>query len=172
MKAALIAAFVAAIVSATAATATTTIVITGAQIKDGSIQAKDLSAKARRSLRGQRGPRGLRGLAGAPGPTGPAGAPGPTGPAGAPGAAGGFDPSKVHRVDGAPFIVAPGSSAGGSASCPAGEAALSGGWSMMPGGVADVFGNITGGTGFFMNAFNYSDSTSTTVTPHAVCGAR
>jgi hypothetical protein len=163
MKAALIAAFVAAIVSATAATATTTIVITGAQIKDGSIQAKDLSAKARRSLRGQRGPRGLRGLAGAPGPTGPAGAPG---------AAGGFDPSKVHRVDGAPFIVAPGSWAGGSASCPAGEAALSGGWSMMPGGVADVFGNITGGTGFFMNAFNYSDSTSTTVTPHAVCGAR
>jgi hypothetical protein len=163
MKGAIIAAVVAAIVSATTATATTSIVITGAQIKDGTVQAKDLSAKARRSLRGQRGPRGLTG---AQGPTGA------TGAAGAPGAAGGFDPSKVHRVDGTPFTVTPQSWAGGSASCPAGEAALSGGWSMMPGGVADVFGNIVGGPGFFMNAFNYDASMSTTVTPRVVCAAR
>lgn len=160
MRSALIAAVVAAIVSAAAATATTSIVITGAQIKNGTVQAKDLSAKARTSLRGQRGPRG------------PVGAQGPAGPAGTPGAPGGFDPSKVHRVDGAPFTVAPGTWAGGSASCPAGEAALSGGWSMVPGGVADVFGSIAGGTGFFMNAANYHDTLSTTVTPHAVCAAR
>lgn len=43
---------------------------------------------------------------------------------------------------------------------------------MMPGGVADVFGSIVGGTGFFMNASNYDPSTSTTVTPHVVCAAR
>jgi hypothetical protein len=43
---------------------------------------------------------------------------------------------------------------------------------MVPGGVADVSGNIVGGTGFFMNANNYDPSTSTTVTPRVVCAAR
>jgi hypothetical protein len=88
VKAALIAAIVAAIVSAAAATATTTIVITGAQIKDGSIQAKDLSAKARRTLKGNRGPRGFQGARGAPGANGVNGLPGAVGPAGPAGPAG------------------------------------------------------------------------------------
>jgi hypothetical protein len=42
--------------------------ITGKQIKDGSLQAKDLSKKARVSLRGKTGPRGLPGIQGPPGP--------------------------------------------------------------------------------------------------------
>jgi hypothetical protein len=88
MKTALIAAIVAAIVSAAAATATTSIVITGAQIKDGSIQAKDLSAKARRTLKGNRGPRGFEGARGAPGANGVNGLQGPPGPTGAPGPVG------------------------------------------------------------------------------------
>jgi hypothetical protein len=65
--------------------------VTGKQIKNGSIQAKDLSRKARRSLRGRRGATGPPGAAGATGPVGPRGAAGPqglTGPAGADGADG------------------------------------------------------------------------------------
>ena len=47
--------------------------ITGKQIKNGSISAKDLSAAARASLRGQQGPPGATGPAGPAGPTGPEG---------------------------------------------------------------------------------------------------
>ncbi|GAW49478.1 MULTISPECIES: hypothetical protein [unclassified Nocardioides] len=59
--------------------------ITGKQIKDGTVQAKDLSKAARTSLQGQTGPAGPagpRGEAGAQGDTGPAGPEGPPGPAG------------------------------------------------------------------------------------------
>jgi hypothetical protein len=55
--------------------------ITGEQIKDGSVQAKDLSAKARRKLRGAKGavgPVGPAGDKGATGAIGPEGVPGPT----------------------------------------------------------------------------------------------
>lgn len=48
--------------------------VTGKQVKDGSLQAKDLSKKARASLRGQTGPPGA---AGAPGIQGEQGIPGP-----------------------------------------------------------------------------------------------
>jgi hypothetical protein len=126
MRAALIAAIVAAVVSASTATATTAIVITGAQIKDGSIQVKDLSSKARTAFRGQRGPRGP---AGAPGGQGLTGAPGAQGPAGPAGANGGFNPAKVvFRVGPATTIV------GGSvlnvltATCATGETAIAGGF--------------------------------------------
>jgi len=47
------------------------VVITGKQIKDGSIGTKDLSAKARASLRGQTGPQGPAGPQGVQGPPGP-----------------------------------------------------------------------------------------------------
>jgi Collagen triple helix repeat (20 copies) len=171
MKNALIAAVVAAVVAAASGTAAT-IVITSKNIKNGTIQAVDISAKTKRALKGNRGQRGPRGFAGAQGPAGPAGAPGAAGPPGAPGAPGAFDPSKVHRVDGAPFTVAPQTSGMGSAACPAGEVPLSGGWSVSPHGVADVPGNIVGGTSFFINVFNYDDTRSATVTPHVVCAAR
>ena len=54
---------------ATAGTATAAQMITGKQIRNGSITAKDLS-------------KGLRAQLGVPGPVGPAGASGPVGPAG------------------------------------------------------------------------------------------
>jgi hypothetical protein len=48
--------------------------ITGKQIKNGSVQLKDLSPQARASLQGQQGPQGLPGVQGPPGPsTGAAG---------------------------------------------------------------------------------------------------
>jgi Collagen triple helix repeat (20 copies) len=56
-----------------------TIVITSKNIKNGTIQTVDLSAKAKRALKGNRGPRGAAGPVGA---TGAQGAPGPQGPEG------------------------------------------------------------------------------------------
>ena len=54
--------------------------ITGKQIKNGSVEAKDLSAAARASLRGQQGPAGPQGASGPQGLQGPVGP--NTGPAG------------------------------------------------------------------------------------------
>lgn len=65
-----IAAFVAGALLASAGTATAGKLITGRQIKDGSISAKDLNAAIRAQLA----------KAGLPGPAGPTGAAGPVGP--------------------------------------------------------------------------------------------
>jgi hypothetical protein len=87
MKNALIAAVVAALVAAASGTAAT-IVITSKHIKNGTIQTVDISAKAKRALKGNRGPRGFAGAPGQQGVQGPAGAngangaPGPQGPPG------------------------------------------------------------------------------------------
>src|SRR5690242_19109983 len=59
--------------------------ITGKDVKNGSLQVKDLSAKARATLKGATGPQGPAGPAGADGATGATGA---AGPAGAPGISG------------------------------------------------------------------------------------
>lgn len=56
--------------------------ITGKQIKDGSVEAKDLSKAARTSLKGQTGPAGPQGDEGPAGADGPQGPQGPQGPAG------------------------------------------------------------------------------------------
>lgn len=56
--------------------------ITGADIKDGSITRADLSGRTIRSLKGRRGPRGRDGQDGFVGPEGPQGSTGPQGPAG------------------------------------------------------------------------------------------
>jgi hypothetical protein len=55
MKSALIAAVVAAVIAAASATAAT-IVVTSKNIKNGTIQTVDISAKAKRALKGNRGP--------------------------------------------------------------------------------------------------------------------
>jgi hypothetical protein len=81
MKNAMIAAVVAAVVAAASGTAAT-IVVTSKHIKNGTIQTVDISAKAKRALKGNRGPRGLGGPQGPQGPTGVAGPTGPAGPAG------------------------------------------------------------------------------------------
>jgi hypothetical protein len=62
--------------------------LTGKNIKDGSIEVVDLSKKAQTSLKGKAGPAGPAGLAGAAGPAGAPGAAGATGPAGAGGTPG------------------------------------------------------------------------------------
>jgi hypothetical protein len=106
MKNALIAAIVAAVVAA-ASGAAATLVVTSKNIKDGTIEAVDISAKAKRALKGNRGPRGAAGPAGAtgaqgsPGPQGPQGAQGAQGPKGdqgAPGAQGPRGPSDAYSA--------------------------------------------------------------------------
>lgn len=87
MKSALIAAVVAAIVAAASGTAAT-IVVTSKNIKNGTIQTVDISAKAKRALKGNRGPQGLRGAQGVQGAQGAQGAPGAPGAQGPPGPAG------------------------------------------------------------------------------------
>jgi hypothetical protein len=89
MKAGIIAGIVAMLVSTASATAA--FVVTSKNIKNGTIQTVDISAKAKRALKGNRGPQGPGGpegepggpgLTGAQGPPGPQGAQGPQGPAG------------------------------------------------------------------------------------------
>jgi hypothetical protein len=125
MKTALIAAIVSAVVAASVATATTTIVITGAQIKNGSIQLQDLSPRAKRALKGQRGPRGFQGATGLQGTPGAAGVPGPKGT---------VDPNKVNQINGAPVTIVPGGFADFSAFCAPGQLAISGGATLGLGG--------------------------------------
>jgi hypothetical protein len=67
------------------ATAVTVSLVTSKQIKDKTIQVRDLAPTARTALRGRRGPAGPRGVPGregAQGPVGPTGLRGFTGPAG------------------------------------------------------------------------------------------
>jgi hypothetical protein len=73
---------VAALVLGAAGTAGAARLITGQGIKDGSIEVRDLSKRAQKSLRGNTGP------AGRAGPAGPAGAVGPKGEGGAAGSVG------------------------------------------------------------------------------------
>ena len=59
-----------------------TLLVTSKQIKDRTIQLRDLSPQAVRALRGARGPQGVAGAEGPPGPAGPQGPQGNQGPAG------------------------------------------------------------------------------------------
>jgi hypothetical protein len=117
VKSALIAAVVSAVIASTTATAAT-IVVTSKNIKNGTIQTVDISTKAKRALRGQRGPRGFRGLPGSQGPAGP------QGPAGAQGPPGVQSITPVSNST----TVAPGSFGTVAATCPGGQAPISGGF--------------------------------------------
>jgi collagen triple helix repeat protein len=78
MVVALVALFVALGGTATAAT----LLVTSQQIKDRTIQVRDISPQALRALRGRQGPVGAEGPPGPAGPQGPQGNQGPVGPAG------------------------------------------------------------------------------------------
>jgi Collagen triple helix repeat (20 copies) len=75
------------------ATAVTVSLVTSKQIKDKTIQVRDLAPAARTALRGTRGPRGLEGSQGPAGPRGLTGLTGPTGPRGLTGPAGATGPA-------------------------------------------------------------------------------
>src|SRR3977135_3251425 len=62
-----------ALVMATTGSAVAASLITSAQIKDGTIQTKDISKKAQTALKGKPGAAGAQGLPGSKGDTGPKG---------------------------------------------------------------------------------------------------
>jgi Collagen triple helix repeat (20 copies) len=139
MKSALIAAIVAAVVAAASSTAAT-IVVTSKNIKNGTIQTVDISAKAKRALRGNRGPRGTQGPVGAQGAPGAAGPAGPQGPPGV---------QSILQMPNS-VSVAPGANGTVTAVCPAGQRAVSGGFSF--GGITT--GSYRDGTGWTATGFN------------------
>jgi hypothetical protein len=127
--------FVAVIVTALvvgASASTAAVIVTSKNIKDGTIQAVDISAKAKRALKGNRGPAGPAGRTGTPGPSGPQGAPGPQGQQGVPG---------LQGIQGSPglvgveYVVEVGVPGEGSATatCPGGKYVIGGGASTSSG---------------------------------------
>jgi hypothetical protein len=139
VKSALIAAVVSAVIASTTATAAT-IVITSKNIKNGTIQTVDISAKAKRALKGNRGPRGFQGARGAPGA---AGATGPAGPQGPPGV-------QSLTAVGISTTVSPGSFGTVTATCPAGQRPVSGGFLFA--GITTASNRTT--TGWLANGVN------------------
>ena len=133
---AVIALFVALVGTATAGSVA---LITGAQIKDGSVGLADLSKNAKRALKGQRG---AQGPAGAPGANGLPGAAGPQGPPGVQSLT-----TALRSVEVAPSMVAT-----AEAPCPSGQRAVSGGF--IFGGVILMSRRADGGTGWRVSGFN------------------
>ncbi len=146
------------------ATAGASKLVTGGEIKNGSIGLADMSKNAKRALAGKTGPEGPTGPAGSPGP---AGAQGPAGPAGV---------NAVTRVSSPTVSIPSGDSSydvelGGGpalvATCPAGQVVIGTGFNTSIGFVAFVesFGSFVGG-------FMFNDSSiSIDVTVQALCVA-
>ena len=120
-----------ALMASAGAGATAALMITGKQVKDGSLtsadvknrslKVKDFSPKAKSRLTGATGATGARGPAGPAGPTGPAGAPGTSGLPGLPGLPGLSGFQVVTQTVPVPGL----GNASVGAACPAGKKALS-----------------------------------------------
>jgi hypothetical protein len=110
-----------------ASTATAALVVTSANIKNGTIKMVDISAGAKRALKGNRGPRGAQGPQGTPGPQGI---------------------QRLVRVE-ASDAVAPEQVKTVVANCPAGMLAVSGGYSYTADG--SVVANYPVATGWWVS---------------------
>lgn len=108
---AMIVAFIAIVLAMTGSAFAARSLITGADIKDGSISRADLSRRTVKSLKGMRGPagrdgsagpKGAQGDTGPQGPSGPAGPVGPAGPAGPRGDTGASGPQGDQGEQGPP----------------------------------------------------------------------
>jgi hypothetical protein len=160
MKAAIIAALTAAIVSAGTATAAARW-INGSQIRPRSIPLNRLVHT----------PRGTRGVAGAEGPQGPQGI---QGPQGVQGRAGAFDPSRVAYADSGQVSVAPSATGSATAPCSVGTKAVGGGFIIAHGvetGI-DAHGSapVPDGSGWRVVVVNDSASTAY-IEAFAVCAS-
>jgi hypothetical protein len=145
MKSAIIAGVVAMLISSASATAA--FIVTSKNIKNGTIQTVDLSAKARKALKGNAGPAGARGPAGPQGPTGLIGA---------------------TRVVSATFSV-PLNTAGSphTVSCPAGTGVISGG--VISEAQGDTWVDAPSGNGWSGAANNVGGTSPGEVTVYALC---
>jgi hypothetical protein len=156
VKSALIAGVVAAVVAAASGTAAG-IVVTSKMIKNGTIQVVDLSAAAKKALKGNRG---ARGAAGAPGPAGPQGPQGLQGPPGV---------QQLRLVVSPTIAVPPNQLREAQAACPAGEIAVSGGYGLQ-GDAAAVVQSYGLGAAWSVKAENGFDATADAqVAAYAYC---
>jgi hypothetical protein len=129
--------------------------ITGAEIKDGSITGRDIKpgslsprlfAGSQRGARGPRGAQGTPGLQGVAGPSGPQGLPGPPGPAGQ-GQTVGTQYNLIQpNAQTITQTVGPGAVQSTSAVCPPGYAVLGGGYQASGSRGARVFYNDSFGS--------------------------
>jgi hypothetical protein len=160
---AMLALFVALAGTATAGTAA--VMITGKQIKNGSIGLADLSASAKRALKGQRGPRGYTGVQGIQGAQGTQGASG---------ANGGFDPNKILYVTGPTVTVPAGDLVTITTPCPSGSKALSGGYVDINAGNGTVWASRTydSGGSWTVQVENFNGTIDDSATGYAICAAR
>jgi hypothetical protein len=98
---AMVVAFIAVVLAMTGSAFAARSLITGADIKDGSISRADLSSRTVKSLKGKGGPAGPAGRDGSGGPAGPQGSTGPEGPRGPVGPAGPAGPAGPRGDTGA-----------------------------------------------------------------------
>lgn len=136
-----------ALIAAVGGTATAAGLISGSQIKNGTIT----KAKLTPSLRTQLDARPLRGLAGPAGP------------------AGGFDPAKVTYVLGPSTTMLPGDIVTVQAFCPPGSKAVGGGYLAVAGLVSTIA--IPDGSGWQAIVANDTGIVTTTNSAFAVCAA-
>lgn len=155
MRNALIAAVVAAIVAAASGTAAT-IVVTSKNIKNGTIQTVDISAKAQRALKGNRGVRGSAGVRGRSGPPGPQGIQGPPGP------------QRLRLVVSPSVSIPAGATGRAEAVCRAGETAISGGFGLA-GPDAGVFQSVGTGISWVAQAENATPAPTAQLAAYAYC---
>lgn len=150
--------------------------ITGRQIADGTVTARDLAPPVRKALTyrqasvagnpvvsGPRGPQGEPGPAGAPGPQGPVGPAGPKS-------------EDAHRyVESAPLEVTGGRTVVVLAACELGERAVSGGYAITSGVAKAVISRpivaAGGGTAWQVLAENQTDASTALVRAYAVCAS-
>jgi hypothetical protein len=151
MKSIIIAGVVAALVAAS--TASAALIVTSKNIKNGTIKLVDISAGAKRGLKGNRGP------AGAPGAPGAQGAQGPQGPIG-PGLTG------MHYVT-ATATAPPFTVGSANAQCPSGEFVISGGGGTDAGIL--FFTRAFAPQGWLVSAFNDNPTVTANVHSQALC---
>jgi hypothetical protein len=160
LKAAVVALLVAVLAGGGVATGARSL-ITGADIKDGSITSRDIKpgslsprlfADSTSNARGVRGPRGTQGTSGVPGAGGPAGPQGLSGPPGPAGPAGegqtvGTQYNLIQpNAQTVTQTVGPGAVQSASAVCPPGYAVLGGGYRSSGSPGAEVFFNDSFGS--------------------------
>ena len=138
----------------TASGATAAFVVTSANIKNGTIQPVDLSAKTKRVMRGARGPRGPQGD---PGPVGDRGPQGPPGFA------------QVFQVISPQIPIAAQEEGLAIASCPAGQKLTGGGFFASHPTVAPYIAQPSG-QDWRVRAFNFSDQPQS-LYAYAICVA-
>ncbi len=165
---------VVALVAAMTGSAVAASLITSSQIKDGTIQLKDINKNSRALLKGKKGAKGSTGA------QGPRGANGLPGAQGAPGAPGGPGPVSLHYVTGPEVNTSGADQYHAEAVCPAGLSVTGGGVvsssadsgemqvnSSYP---ADISGAGIPREGWFADV-DVSDADPHFITAYAICAA-